>query len=452
MKKFTVKTRITVWLTLLMALLSMLLLSFMLIISNTVATETAMSQLSDAMQENLSQISLRNGHLSLGTNFHFFKKNVRTLIYNKEQKLLAGRMPVSFSEEEPFQNGLTRTVFTEEDTYLVLDLCIPIKWKDRIWVRCLIKAPDTQETTHNLLIVMMFTLPVFLILSAFGSYWIARRAFRPLDSITATAKAITQSQDLSRRIGLPPGRDEFSHLAKTFDQLFERLEQAFETEKQFTADASHELRTPVSIIKGACEYAQKYDETPQEQQESIAMIYRQTLKISRIISQLLHMTRLEQGTEQSLFEYVNLNQLIDNLCAEQMYDPNRLIVEAQKAVVFANPSLLSHLIQNLIDNGFKYGKPNGHVWVSVCYTKDEVLIKIRDDGIGIAGDQQDKIWQRFYQIDPAHSSETGTGLGLSMVRQIAKVHNGYMTLESTPGIGSTFTLHLPPAAAPPHSS
>ena len=169
----------------------------------------------------------------------------------------------------------------------------------------------------------------------------------------------------------------------------------------------------------------------------------QTCALPILISQLLHMTRLEQGTEQSLFEYVALDQLMQNLCAEQFYEPNRLIVEMRKTVVFANPSLLSRLIQNLIENAFKYGKPNGCVWVSACKTDQEVLIQVKDDGIGIPLDQQDKIWQRFYQIDPAHSSEAGTGLGLSMVLQIAKVHNGTMSLESTPGEGSTFTLHLP---------
>ena len=110
--------------------------------------------------------------------------------------------------------------------------------------------------------------------------------------------------------------------------------------------------------------------------------------------------------------------------------------------VEADPSLLARLLRNLVENGFKYGRPDGHVWISAAKEGGEVLLEVRDDGMGIPSGQQDKIWQRFYRADPARG-EGGTGLGLSIVRQIAQLHGGYMTLESVPRVGSVFTLHLP---------
>lgn len=444
MKHSSVKVRISVWLTLLMALLAALLLTFMLTISSSVASQTAMSQLSQIVRSNLGQISMEQGKLALGEEFSFYQSGVSTLIYSQSEALLAGQVPVSFLAEEPFQSGLTRTVSTGTEQYLVLDFWLPTDWETGIWVRGLMEAPENQLLTHNLLTVALVALPAFLILAALGSYWIAKRAFRPLDHITATATAINEARDLSQRIALPPGRDEFSRLAGTFDQLFARLEHSFEIEKQFTADASHELRTPISIIKGACEYAEKYDETPEERQETLAMIHRQAVRMSDLITQLLNMTRLDQGTELAHLVPVELLALLRSLCQEQRNHRKNLILESsEEVIVSADVTLLSRLIQNLIDNGFQYGKPEGHVWLSIRRSQGEVLLQVRDDGIGIPFDQQEKIWQRFYQVDPARSDKGGAGLGLALVQQIAQIHGGYMTLESVSCVGSSFTLHLP---------
>lgn len=443
MRYVTVKTRITVWLTLLMSLLAVLMLTFTLSISSGVTFQTCMSQLSHTVLHNSRQIAFQNGRLKLNDDFQFYQYGVSTLVYSQSESLLAGQLPVSFPAREPFQNGLTRTVAVGEDEYLVLDICYSDSWEEGVWLRGLMEVPRSRQFSKNLLLAMLIALPLFLVLATLGSYWIARQAFRPLDSIAETAEAINEASDLSRRIGLPSGRDEFTRLAATFDHLFERLERSFEAEKQFTADASHELRTPVSIIKGACEYASKYDETPEERQETITMISRQAVKMSALISQLLSMTRLDQGTELNQFEPVNLASLLQNLCEEQAYPHGQLTLELQDLTVCANPALLTRLVHNLVENAFKYGRPGGHVWIRTCREGSEVLLQVRDNGIGIAPEQQDRVWQRFYQADAARSKDTGAGLGLSMVQQIARIHGGYMTLESIPGAGSAFTLHLP---------
>ncbi|MCD8067195.1 MAG: HAMP domain-containing histidine kinase [Oscillospiraceae bacterium] len=448
MKGLSVKVRITVGITLMMLLLSGAVLVCLMSISRSVTVQTAMTQLSQAVQSNLAYVDVDDGALALDDGFQFYHSGVYTLVYSSTETLLAGQVPVSFTASEPFSNGETRIVDVDGDEYIVLDLWVASGWDDGVWLRGIMELPEQVQTSRNILIMTMIALPLFVFLAALGSYIIIRRAFRPLDNITATVSAINDTSDLTGRIPTPPNRDEFARLTDTFNGMFERLEDAFESEKQFIADASHELRTPVSIIKGACEYAEKYDDTPEERQESISMIHRQADKMSRLISQLLSMTRLEHGTERLSFERCDLGELVEEVCAEADCGGAKLHVEAEPELTASvDTALLGRLLRNLVENALRYGRPDGDVWVSVSRGQNgEKLLSVRDNGIGIAPEQQEQVWKRFYQVDPSRSDSSGSGLGLAMVRQIAQTLGGYMTLESVPDKGSTFTLHLPEKA------
>ena len=445
MKTPSVQARLTLWYTLLMAGMGGLLLGFLVLISGTVSTQTAMDQLEATLRRNLSQITQgADGAPQLGEEFAFYDNGVYTLVYSQGEALLAGQVPVSFTASEPFQNGQNRPVDVAGARYYVMDFWLPNGWESGLWVRGILEAPENPQLLTNLMFIAMVTLPAFLLLAALGGYGIARRAFRPLKEITSTAAAINEAADLSARVAVPPGDHEFSRLAATFNQMFARLEGAFEAEKQFTADASHELRTPVSVIKSACEYAEKYGETPEEQRETLAMIHRQADRMAELIQQLLSITRLDQGTEGLRLEPLDLAALVEGVCAEQPYPRQRLFCQVGGAVwVRGDAGLLRRLLQNLIDNGFKYGTPQGHVWVTLEGKGNTARLQVRDDGIGIPEDQQEKVWQRFYQVDPSRREGGGAGLGLAMVKKIAQLHGGTVTLDSAPGRGSAFTLILP---------
>lgn len=444
MKRLNVKVKITIWYLLLMVLMAGLLLGFLLLISGSVSTQTAMDQLSQTVRGNLNQISMVDGSLQLGEDFHFYSDGVYSLVYSQSEALLAGQVPVSFTASEPFQNGLTRPVSVGSTRYYILDFWVPLGWDSGVWLRGILEAPENPQLLTNLLHIAMVALPLFILLAGLGGYWIARRAFRPLDQITATAAAINEASDLSARVEVPPGSNEFSRLARTFNQMFAHLEQSFEAEAQFTADASHELRTPVSVIKSACEYAERYGESPEEYRETLEMIHRQADKMSLLIGQLLSITRLDQGTDAIHWEQVDLSALVQTVCAEGGWSRDRLTLEVEEGLTArADPALLTRLLQNLVENAFKYGKPEGHVWVTLGRGPGEIRLEVKDDGIGIPPEQQEKIWKRFYQVDPSRSAGNGAGLGLAMVQKIAQAHGGSMTLESIPGLGSTFTLHLP---------
>lgn len=446
-----VKRRIAMWLTLLTALLTLLLLAYILIISDTVANETARNELIRILRENAPLVSLVEGRLTVGNGFRYASGGITTLIYSQNETLLAGQIPVEYGEVLPFENGVIRVV-GEEGQYLVLDLWVPSGWEAGVWLRGITEAPDHRAMTYNMILWTLLTLPLFLLLAAWGAYAICRRAFRPLDRIHATASAIHEAKDLKGRIGLPAGEDEFSRLAATFDGMFERLERSFESEKRFAADASHELRTPISIIKSACDYAERYgeDDSPAERRENIGIIHRQADRMAKMITQLLHMTRMEQGTEQ--VDLVHMDLAAETLALSRMLYPDdpRVCVSAEgKVWVKADRDLLSRLLQNLVDNAIKYSDPpeRAEVTVSVRAEESEAILSVSDLGIGIPETEREKIFARFYRVDPARADGDSTGLGLSLVQYIAQCLGGSVTLQSEVGWGSTFAVHLPIAAS-----
>ncbi|MBM6830373.1 HAMP domain-containing histidine kinase [Anaerotignum lactatifermentans] len=439
MRKISIKIKITLWYLLLMLLMMGIVLGFIIAVSNSVASQTAMTQISATVRENLNQISMEDGKLQVGEEFRFYHNGIYTLIYSENKTLLAGQPPLNVTEVGDFENGVTRTVSAGDEDYYIMDLWRSFGWDNGVWVRGITEVPESATIIENLLTMAAIAMPVFILLSTIGGFWIAKRAFRPLEEIISTADSINEGADLSARIPVPEGGNEFGRLVRTFDQMFERLEASFEAEKQFTADASHELRTPISVIKGACEYSLKYDETIEEQRESMEMIQRQAEKMSALVTDLLQMTRLDQGTERANFKEGDLSELVTSVCGEYMLDRLHLDVE-EKIVMWMDVSLMTRLLENLITNAIKYGGETGQIWVRLERRGGDIRLSVKDEGIGIPKEQQEKIWQRFYQVDSARSGDSGIGLGLSMVKKIAELHGGRMELESAPGRGSTFTL------------
>ena len=163
-----------------------------------------------------------------------------------------------------------------------------------------------------------------------------------------------------------------------------------------------------------------------------------------LVSQLLSMTRMEQGVEHLAMGVVDLGELAERLAKEQGWFSKKIGIQASKdCTVKGNEELLGRLIQNLVENARKYSDEDTMVEIVAEERKDEVRLSVKDQGIGISAEDQQKIWQRFYQVDSSRSGDEGSGLGLAMVKQIAELHGGKMSLESVPGEGSTFTLHLP---------
>lgn len=446
MKRLSVKQKLTIWIILLMLLLVGLVLGFMLAVSSSVVTEHAHDQLTTTLRGNLSGISRENGTLSFSEDFSFTRSGVYTLVYSDSGALLAGQPPLSFPEGITFENGITRTVSGAADDFYVLDYWLHFGWDDGVWVRGVTPMPDTADILNELADIALLLLPLMVIVSGLGAYLIARSTFRPIDRMIRTVGEISEGRDLSRRIGLPSGRDEISRLGQAFDSMFARLETSFEAEKQFTSDASHELRTPVAVILAQCGDARRNAQTPEQYAEAIDVVERQAKRMSDMIARLLQMTRLEQGTQRITMEHADISSLVEVICGEQPQLPQGITLQSDiqpDVEAWFDVTLMSRLLQNLINNAAQYGRENGHIWVVLRRMEGDVVLSVRDDGIGIPAEQLDKIWQRFYQVEPARGAEGGAGLGLPMVQQIAALHGGTVTVDSREGEGSCFTLRFP---------
>ena len=298
-------------------------------------------------------------------------------------------------------------------------------------------------------LVLLIACPLLIALALLVGYSITRRAFLPIEEIRRTAETIGAGSDLSARISTERTQGEIRQLAETFNEMFERLETSFEHERQFTSDASHELRTPVAVITSQAEYALLPDATTEEQREGLEVILEQAGKMSALISQLLLLARADNGTQQLSMAPTDLSLLAEE-AAEQcrgsaLQRQIRLELEIQPDVIVeGDPESLSRALRNLLENAIQYGRTGGFVKLNLGMEENSAVCSVQDDGIGISAEDLPRIWQRFYRADPSRNpSGSNTGLGLALVKWIVEAHHGSIHAESAPGQGSRFTFRLP---------
>ena len=444
-KALSIKLKLTLWFTMFMAILAAVCLGIILLINGSVARNEAHQILTYSVRANIPEVSLENGRLTLSPDFNFYTSNVSMLIYNKDMALLSGQVPPSFPVNTAAENGTFRLVDDGNDGYYVMDFWIPSGWEDGVWLRGVLANPGGSQSVGNIFTLFSIVLPFFILAAALGGYFIVKGALAPISRIARTAEAISGGKDLKSRIGTPGGSLEVNQLASAFDSMFERLEQSFEAEKQFTSDASHELRTPTSVILAQCSFVEKHGDGIEDYREAIQVIDRQARKMSLLIERLLEMTRLDLGTQKLRVDRVDLSDMCTVLCEEQDTGERGISIstEIEDGVTVAGDQLLlSRVIVNLLDNARKYGKENGHIFLRLYKKKEFAVLEVEDDGIGIEKDRLEKIWQRFYQADGSRGTGSGLGLGLSMVQQIVRLHGGELSVESTAGAGSLFTVCL----------
>ncbi len=446
MKKASTKLKLTLWTTTLLLIMAVSLMSLMFVVSENIVLSNSITQLSKVVSNNASELEFEDGKLD-SDDIDFFKESVYTLIYTQDGELVAGSFPEKFIEEIPFNDKQTNEVTVEGVLYYVYDILSPVEdYRYPMWVRGIIAVDSVANATNNILKTALFSLPLIILLGAIGSYFVAKRTFKPIDKIVNTAEEISINEDLSLRIDLINESPEIQKLADVFDNMFVRLEKSFEAEKQFTSDVSHELRTPTAVILAQCEYALGENISPEDKQDAFETIRRQAGKMSQLIADLLNLTRLDSGIEKAEFKRIDLSSLVKEICTEQ-----KLIapvgVELKYNIIpdikgSFDINMFTRLLSNLIGNAFRYRKQNGSVEVSLYENDKEIILSVQDNGIGISQEHHEKIWQRFYQVDTSRNSlkHGNMGLGLAMVKQIAQLHNGKVELHSELGEGSLFTI------------
>ncbi len=294
-------------------------------------------------------------------------------------------------------------------------------------------------------------LPVLVVLATLGGYWISRRALAPVDRITQDARAISAT-NLSARLAVPGARDELQRLTLTLNEMLDRIESSFNRVRQFTADASHELRAPLTLIHTAAEFSLRRNRTPEEVLDAMRRVLRESERTTELVNSLLFLARADASTVAFEPSAVNLTASI----AELQEQASLLAAARQVIISFQLPAgpvevagdraSLARLFLILIDNAIKYTAPGGEVSVELRAETDFALIAIRDTGIGIAKDDLPLIFDRFWRADKVRSREMGgTGLGLSIARRIVDQHGGVVNVDSELGAGSTFFVRLPKA-------
>ncbi|PWM33914.1 MAG: HAMP domain-containing histidine kinase [Clostridiales bacterium] len=457
----TIRKKITLWYTAFMALFVVLALCLLFVIaSGRILSDTRM-RLKDTVLKSFAEIEYDDGVLTFDDDINYLGAGIYLSVYNADGALIYGRIPSSFSGASVLTMDRIQQVPFSGGVWYVYDFCQDIPGYGNLWVRGILSWSGMDDSLRTLLLFSLVLFPFFVLCTALGGYSIIRRALRPLSSMSETARQISGGNDLTRRIQLPPGADEVHSLARTFDQMMDRLQASFEQEKQFTSDVSHELRTPVAVILSQCEYASQNDVSEAERMEALSSIRSQAQRMSGLLSGLLTLARADQKRLPLHPERILLNDLAAIVCEEQQEFADakkiRLHLQADSDLwMEADESMMIRLLINLISNSIRYGKEGGNVWIRLRLEENSILGSVEDDGIGIPEDQLDLIWNRFYQVDPSRSAkadasgssagpagEGGYGLGLSMVRWIVDAHGGTISVASRPGEGTEFSFRFP---------
>ena len=317
-----------------------------------------------------------------------------------------------------------------------------------------VPADDAVETLHLFRSSLLMFAPALLLVAAVVGYWMSRRALGPVDALVETAREIGGANLHSRLQKLNTG-DELQRLADTLNEMLDRIETAFLRVTQFTADASHELRTPVSLIRTEAELALRRSRGEAEYQESMRHILLEAERTTVLIEELLALARADSGREALHMEPVDLGHTLVSVVDgwKQVAAIRELefsaAIDNSDAFVMGDETMLRRLADILLDNAFKYTPPPGSVRLSLEQKADSAVITVQDSGVGIAQEDQSKIFERFYRVDKARSRALGgTGLGLAIAQWIVTQHGGSITVESRLGAGATFRVELPKIAAP----
>jgi two-component system, OmpR family, heavy metal sensor histidine kinase CusS len=308
-----------------------------------------------------------------------------------------------------------------------------------------------ELTLRRLREVLLWATPAVLLVASMGGYWISRRALKPVDEITRAARTIG-IQNLSLRLEVPASVDELARLSETWNGMLDRLEGAVKRLSQFTADASHELRTPMALIRATAELTLRRERSPETYREALAHILDETDRTTRLIEDLLLLARADAGLPALSLDRLELTPLVRDVCEQgQILAQERQLeisTEAPEQPVYvdANHPALRRLLLLLVDNAMKYTPAGGHITVSVALDWSGPTVTVSDTGIGIPDSALPHIFERFYRVDESRNREVGgAGLGLSIAQWIAERHHARLEAESVVGRGSAFRVRFPQA-------
>ena len=324
---------------------------------------------------------------------------------------------------------------------------------------------EIQETKEDFLLRSVIATTIIILLSSVCTYFLTKKTLTPLQKLTSEVSQI-QAQNLSTQLAVPNSKDEIAQLTSSFNEMLTRLDNAFSTQKQFSANAAHELRTPLAVLQTNLEVFEKKQEPEMvEYQQLFTMIKEQTARLSQLVGTLLDMTNLKSVPRT---DQVTLEELVDEVFCDldpvaekagisihfddnssqdwhtDVHTPDASALNNNIRNITGSYVLLYRAVYNLVENAIKYNRPNGSVTVSVKEKNGQAMILVKDTGIGISPENQKKIFDPFFRVDKSRSRAMGgAGLGLALVDSIAKEHGGSVKVLESNEKGSIIALMLP---------
>lgn len=311
---------------------------------------------------------------------------------------------------------------------------------------------DYFRTLSILRWVLIASLPAVLLSAGAMGWWLAGRGLKPVGDMTREAREI-QARDLSARISVPPAGDELQRLAEAWNELLARIEGSVKAVTRFTADAAHELRTPLAVIRTTSELALRHERSAEHYRKALDSIHKETAAMTGLVEQLLLLARDDSGQWQFRFDAIRIGDPLRSLeCSMAPAAAERGIslgwsLPGQEPLVWADEEALRRLVAILVDNALKYSGAGGEVNVRLRAEGEQALIEVSDNGPGIGAEHLPHVFERFYRADPARTAGTGLGLGLSIARMIVDAHQGTIDIVSSPGSGTAVRVALPVVTA-----
>lgn len=445
----SVKWKLTLLYTFFMTLLVCLVIAILLSLGTSELLSSVRQQMKDHVYDSLDDISYRNGELFIDSNLMDVDNGIYMSVYDSSGKFIYGRLPYAFNSRPAFQDGNLQTINDGSTRWYVFDTIHTLEGYGSVFVRGILSVSREEQSMRILIHLTLIILPALVIAAAFLGYLFIGRTLRPVNAMIRTVREIQENTDLTQRVPLPRGNDEFCRLADCFNQMLSRLEASFRRERQFTSDVSHELRTPVSVILSHCEYLLDQKTIPDDIRKELETIRNRAKGMAQMNAQLLLLSRSDQSRQPLVMEQINLTELLEIILEDQAEPAEKKKIKLKKDLadnvyLTADQTMMIRLFENLLTNAIRYGHTGG--WVMVTLKSDETCanVSVRDNGIGISEKDLPHIWERFYQADPSRTgSRQGAGLGLPIVRWIVKSHHGTIQVHSMEGIGTEFSLRLP---------
>ena len=401
MKKMSIKMKITLWYACFVVGIAVFALGVVAVLSDNLLRSNAEKDLIESVREFAEDVDQDDENIE-----EYYEDGVYFSVYDAGGRLLKGSVPAGFPADTTLKNIKLQSFRLEGGHWMTYDMALTAQTEVVCWVRG-VTSLRTLSQMNTILIRMLFVVcPLLALLAIISGYFVTGKALKP-------------------------------------------VEEALENEKRFTADASHELRTPAAVIMSQCEYALLPETDREEMEECVRVILGQSRKMSSLISQLLMLARQDAGKEKLQREAVDLGILTEIVVDElkEKADEKNISLKTdlqENLVMNGDQNLLMRMMTNLIENSIQYGKQGGTTWITLRKTGNYVEGCVQDNGIGIAPEHQEDIWKRFYREDKTRkgAQESHSGLGLSMVKWIVEAHQGSINVTSQKGIGTAFSFRF----------